>query len=326
MDSGETPTQLDGDATMDGLMRRMDLTSLRLFVDACEARSISAAASRACIVPSAASRRIQDLEKSVGVALLFRSPRGISPTAAGLTVLRHARVALAELQHMATSLQRFASGLQGTVRVAANISSIDQYLPEDLAAFAQSYPDVGIELEEKRGGEIFQCIEDGTADLGIGNDWYLGESAAICRLYREDRLVAIFPRSHPKARLAGVSFVDVLEQPLIGLHAESAYNAKLAQQATLIGREINMKILVNSYDAICRMVHAGLGVSLVLKQLADMHQDVLNIVAVPLMEEWASKRILIAYRSEDTLSASARTLLDFLTGETKDYESRAGES
>ncbi|MBV7483180.1 LysR substrate-binding domain-containing protein [Bordetella sp. BOR01] len=326
MDPGNLPTELCCNSTIEGLMRRLDLTSLRLFVDACEASSISAAASRACIVPSAVSRRIQDLEKSVGVALLFRSPRGITPTAAGQTVLQHARAALTELQHMATSLQRFASGLQGTVRVVANISSIDQYLPEDLAAFAQSYPDVSIELEEKRGGEIFKCVEDGTADLGIGNDWYLGESAAISRLYREDSLVAIFPRSHLKARLAQVSFSDVLDQPLIGLHAESAYNAKLTQQATLIGRAINMKIRVNSYDAICRMVHAGLGVSLVLKQLADMHQDSLNISAVPLSEEWARKRILIAYRSDDTLSASARTLLDFLTGKTEIYGAAMGKS
>jgi DNA-binding transcriptional LysR family regulator len=305
------------------LMRRLDLTSLRLFVDACEARSIAAAAARACIVPSAVSRRISDLEKSVGVPLLFRSPRGITPTAAGETVLRYASAALAELQHMGGALERFASGLQGTVRVVANISSIDQYLPEDIAAFSQTYPDVSIELEEKRGGEILKCVEDGTADLGIGNDWYLGEATAVSRPYREDSLVAIFPRSHPMARLRTLRFADVLDEPLIGLHAESAYNAKLAQQAALIGKEIHMKIRVNSFDALCRMVHAGLGISFVLKQLADMYQDILNIAAVPLSDTWANKRILIAYRAEDTLSASARTLLAFLT---RQYQTRQAET
>lgn len=303
----------DAGRTVDSLMRRLDLTSLRLFVDACEAHSIAAAAARACIVPSAVSRRISELEKSVGVPLLYRSPRGITPTAAGETVLRHASAALAQLQHMGTALGRYASGLQGTVRVVANISSIDQYLPEDIAAFSQTYPDVSIELEEKRGGEILKSVEDGSADLGIGNDWYLGEAAAVSRPYREDSLVAIFPRAHRMAGLGTVRFAELLDESLIGLHAESAYNAKLVQQAALIGREIRMKIRVNSFDALCRMVHAGLGISFVLKQLADMYQDILNIAAVPLAESWANKRILIAYRSEDTLSASARTLLDFLT-------------
>ncbi|WP_427185092.1 LysR substrate-binding domain-containing protein [Bordetella bronchialis] len=315
-----------GDGTMDPLMRRLDLTSLRLFVDACEARSIAAAAARACIVPSAVSRRISDLEKSVGIPLLFRSPRGITPTAAGETVLRYASAALAQLQHMGTALGRYASGLQGTVRVVANISSIDQYLPEDLAAFSQTYPDVSIELEEKRGGEILKSVEDGTADLGIGNDWYLGEAAAVSRPYREDSLVAIFPRSHPMARLRGTRFADVIDEPLIGLHAESAYNAKLAQQAALIGKEIRMKIRVNSFDALCRMVHAGLGISFVLKQLADMYMDILNIAAVPLSDAWANKRILIAYRSDDMLSAPARTLLEFLTRQflTRQAETHGG--
>ncbi|OZI23695.1 hypothetical protein CAL26_09690 [Bordetella genomosp. 9] len=303
----------DAHGTIDTLTRRLDLTSLRLFVDACEAQSIAAAAARACIVPSAVSRRISDLEKSVGVPLLYRSPRGITPTAAGETVLRYASAALAELQLMGTALGRYASGLQGTVRVVANISSIDQYLPEDIAAFSRTYPDVGIELEEKRGGEILKSVEDGSADLGIGNDWYLGEAAAVSRPYREDSLVAIFPRTHRMAGLESVRFAELLDEPLIGLHAESAYNAKLVQQAGLIGREIRMKIRVNSFDALCRMVHAGLGISFVLKQLADMYLDILSISAVPLMESWANKRILIAYRSEDTLSASARTLLDFLT-------------
>src|SRR5262249_26021660 len=139
------------------------------------------------------------------------------------------------------------------------------------------------------------------------------------------RLVAIFPRGHPMARLSTLRFADVMDEPLIGLHADSAYNAKLAQQAALIGKDIHMKIRVNSFDALCRMVHAGLGISFVLEQLADMYRDILNIPAVPLSDVWANKRILIAYRSEDTLSASARTLLEFLTRQflTRQAETQA---
>jgi hypothetical protein len=57
-----------------------------------------------------------------------------------------------------------------------------------------------------------------------------------------------------------------------------------------------------------------------------MYLDILNIAAVPLSDAWSNKRILIAYRSEDTLSASARTLLDFLTRQflTRQAETQAG--
>jgi DNA-binding transcriptional LysR family regulator len=298
---------------MDKLIRRLDLTSLRLFVDACKARSIAGAAARACIVPSAVSRRIADLEKSVGVSLLYRSPRGISPTPAGETVLRYARNALSELEQMGAELSGYSSALRGNIRVVANLSSIDQYLPEDIAAFVGAYPEVTIDLEERLGVDIRKCVEDGSADLGIGNDWYLGAGNLARRLYRTDRLVAIFPKSHPKAAMPHIGFAELLDEPLLGLHTESAYNAKLSEQAALINRQIDIKIRVTSFDALCRMVHAGLGVAIVLRQLADMYQDILNIAAVPLADDWSNKSILVAYRSEATLSATARILLDFLT-------------
>jgi DNA-binding transcriptional LysR family regulator len=298
---------------LDKLIRRLDLTSLRLFVDACNARSIARAAEHACIVPSAVSRRIGDLEKSVGVPLLYRSSRGIAPTPAGETVLLYARNALGQLEQMNAALSQYSSGLSGNIRVVANLSSIDQYLPEDIAAFARTYPEVTIDLEEKLGTEILRCVANGSADLGIGNDWYLGRADVISRLYRKDRLVVIFPKAHAKAGLPGIHFADILDEPLLGLHADSAYNAKLTEQAALIGRTIAIKIRVTSFDALCRMVHAGLGVAIVLCQLADMYIDILDIAAVPLADDWSNKNILVSYRSDATLPAPARTLLDFLT-------------
>jgi len=299
---------------MDTLIRRLDLTSLRLFVQTCEARSITRAAAQACIVASAVSRRISDLESSVGVPLLYRSPRGITPTAAGATMLEYARRALAELDQMSAALGRHTSGLTGRIRVAANLSSVDQYLPEDIAAFARAHPEVSVDLEEMRGADVRKCVENGSADLGIGNDWYLADAGLASRPYRQDRLVAIFPRGHAKASLPGIRYADMLDEPLLGLHAESAYNAKLMEEAARQGRQVEFRIRVTSFDAMCRMVHAGLGSAVMLRQLADMHAGILDIAVVPLTDEWSLKSILVAYRSEDTLPAPARTLLDFLTG------------
>jgi DNA-binding transcriptional LysR family regulator len=298
------------------LIRRLDLTSLRMFVDACKSRSIAGAATKASVVPSAVSRRIADLEKSVGVPLLYRSPRGITPTAAGETVLLYAGEALAKLEAMSAALCRFSSGLEGPVRLVANLSSIDQYLHEDIAAFCRTYPKITVDIDGKQGAEIVKEVESGTADLGIGNEWYLGNADVVSRLYRSDDLVVVFPKSHAKASLSTIEFSDVLDEPLLGLHAHSAHNAKLVKQASLIDRRIDFKLGVSNFDASCRMVHAGLGVAIVPRQVAEIYLDIMNILLVPLADSWSKKNLLVAYKSDSTLTATARLLLEFLTRDT----------
>ncbi len=80
----------------------------------CRHRSIARAAEEACIVPSAVSRRIGDLEKAIGLPLLFRSPSGVSPTAAGETVLAYAGQALDRLEELGAALSPYSAELKGT--------------------------------------------------------------------------------------------------------------------------------------------------------------------------------------------------------------------
>lgn len=294
-------------------LRKLDLTSLRLFMAVCRHRSIARAAEEACIVPSAVSRRIGDLEKAIGLPLLFRSPSGVSPTAAGETVLAYAGQALDRLEELGAALSPYSAELKGTVRLVANLSSIDLYLPEDIAAFCRAYPDVIVDIDEKLSQDIVKAIETGKADLGIGNDWYLQRAPVVSREYRRDEFVLVVPTDHPLRSAASTRFADILDEPLLGLHADSAYNAKLAEYAALHNRQLRLKIRVTSFDALCRMVHARLGIAIVPRQLAETYVGLLGITIVPLTDDWAKKTILVAYRSEGTLSATARTLLNFLT-------------
>lgn len=71
--------------------RRIDLTSLQLFVAVCELGSIGRAAEREFIAASAVSKRLSDLETAVDTALLYRHSRGVTLTPAGESLLHHAR-------------------------------------------------------------------------------------------------------------------------------------------------------------------------------------------------------------------------------------------
>ena len=78
-------------------MRDLDLQTLRLFAAVCEQRSIARVAEQESIVGSAISKRLAQLEDTVGTPLLLRKRRGVVPTPAGETLLEHARTMLASV-------------------------------------------------------------------------------------------------------------------------------------------------------------------------------------------------------------------------------------
>ena len=111
--------------------RRIDLTSLQLFVAVCELGSIARAAQREFIAASAVSKRLSELEAAVETPLLQRHSRGVRLTPAGESLLHHARTVLFGLERMQGELAEYTEGVRGHVRVHANISAIVQFLPED---------------------------------------------------------------------------------------------------------------------------------------------------------------------------------------------------
>ena len=96
-------------------MRDLDLTTLRLFAAVCDARSIARAAEQAHIVGSAVSKRLAQLEDTVGTPLLVRRRRGVEPTPAGQSLLEHARAMLDSADRIAREMGDYALGVRGHV-------------------------------------------------------------------------------------------------------------------------------------------------------------------------------------------------------------------
>jgi DNA-binding transcriptional LysR family regulator len=86
---------------------RFDLVDLRLFIAVADARSITRGASRAHLALASASARIKGLEAGLGVALLRRGRRGVELTAAGESLLDHARIIQHNVESMRATSWRF---------------------------------------------------------------------------------------------------------------------------------------------------------------------------------------------------------------------------
>ena len=293
--------------------RRLDLTSLQLFVAVCERGSIGKAAEQEFMAPSAVSKRLSDLESAVGTTLLYRHARGASPTPAGQSLLHHARSVLFSLDKMQGELSEYADGVRGHVRVHANISAIVQFLPEDLGSFIRLHDQVKIDLEEHLSTEVVRAVQEGAADLGICHTGVSGPPPDLqTRPYRQDQLVLIVPRDHPLADREQLAFADSLDWDHVGLHANSSIYLAMHQAATSAGRGIRLRIRVTGLDAMCRMIHNGLGVGLMPRRAFELMHGVGELTCVALTDDWATRQIDLVARDFSTLPVTARLLVAHL--------------
>ena len=291
--------------------RRMDLTSLQLFVAVCELGSIGRAAEREYIAASAVSKRLSDLEVTVGTPLLVRHTRGVDLTPAGESLLHHARSMLYSLEKMQGELGEYALGVRGHVRIHASISAVVQFLPEDLGAFCRQHPQVKIDLEEHLSSEVIRAVQEGAADLGLCN-LEGGVGALQTRPYRHDNLVLIVPLAHVLSAQTAILFEETLDFDHVGLQANSSISLAIHRAAGELGRSIKLRIHVAGLDAMCRMIANGLGIGVMPQRaFALMHHR--QLTAVPLLDPWATRQIGLVARDFATLPATARLLLDHLT-------------
>jgi len=290
---------------------KFDLRDLEVFVATADAGSIARAAERTHTVASAVSKRISDLEESLGAPLLVRGAKGIELTAAGHALLVRARVLLHQAAQLEDEMRRHAAGLRGYVRIFANISAIVEFLPSALASFASAHPEIHVHLEEHLSAAIAAAVAANSADLGI-----VSELPAIDGLvtepFRKDELVVVARPDHPLATRDTVAFADIADAAFVGLHAGSSLHNLLTRVAVEAGVNLNWRIHVTSFDAACAMVAAGLGISIVPRAATSAYIRSLSLSAIPLAEPWAQRQLFLCTPSTRPLHATARLLFDHL--------------
>ncbi|MDP9902807.1 LysR family transcriptional regulator [Variovorax ginsengisoli] len=294
-------------------MRDLDLTTLRMFVSVCETKNIARAAEQHNIVASAISKRLQLLEESVGNKLIERHRRGVSPTPAGDILLEHARGMLAGADRVARDMAAYGTGIKGQVRVLATVSSIAEFLPEDIADFLQvpAHRDIRIDIEEAISRDLVRGLREGIAPLGVC--WDAADLEGLTtRTYHSDRLAIVAHPSHPIARLQQCTFAQTLHFDHVGLPASTAVHTMLSRAAAIIGQPVSYRAVVSTFDACLRCVRANLGLAVVPCEVAQPYAESFAMCVVPLSDTWAQRRFALCFQDERRLSPAARLLVAHL--------------
>ena len=299
--------------TVQSLIRRVDLFTLKLFLSAIEESQIGRAAFREHLAASAATKRIQDLEDLLGLKLFDRSARGVVPSPAGRIVEKHARAILAAMEDLRRDLSELSDGVRGHIAIAAPGLMIAQFLAREVGDFTQRFPRIEVALHNGTNAEMLRLLHEGGVDLAVFSHVegaaYEGIESVECR---RDRLVAVVPLGHPLALEKSVTLEALLDQDLVSLGETTTVTSQLRHAALKIGRTPRFRFTVVAVEAARGLASAGLAIGLhpASVRYSDERDEVRTL---PVEGDWADRSYRIGFLKSRPLSSAAEAFFAQIT-------------
>lgn len=237
----------------------LDLVGLRALVAIADTGTFSAAAERTARTQSAVSLQIRKLEERLGVRLLDRTSRSVSPTVAGETLIGYARRLLAVADEAVLAVS--APGDDAPLRVGFAEYLVPAHLHALLARFARAHAAAPLSLVIGTGVELAASLARGELDLVIGGPDVAGEGgghagAAGVRVLREEPLVWVGSR---EADAPAVPARGPL--PLVLMAPPCSYRAAMIDALERSGRPWRASVETSGVQGVGAAVAAGLGIS-----------------------------------------------------------------
>jgi DNA-binding transcriptional LysR family regulator len=212
---------------------------------------------------------------------------------------------------MEGDIASFASGVRASVHLLANTSGLSEHLPKALASFLREYPDISLDVEERESADIVGAIASGAADLGFAAEHALPEHFERFS-FGEDRLMLVAPRRGAFATRRQIDFIEVTDCDFVGLTSATALAVHIGRHAARLGVRLRVRARLRDFDAICRMVAAGVGVAVVPEAAAKRCAQTMPIALLAIRDSWANRQLTICARSFKSLPKPAKLLVDHL--------------
>ena len=212
---------------------------------------------------------------------------------------------------MQGEIAAFASGVKASVHLLANTSGLSEHLPRALGLFLRENPEISLDVEERESADVVNAIAGGAADLG-----FAAEHAVPAHFERfsfsEDRLMLVAPKRSEFSTRRQIDFTEVGNRDFVGLTNATALAVHIGRHAARLGVRLQVRARLRDFDAICRMVAAGVGVAVVPEAAAKRCVRSMPIALVAIRDDWANRRLVICARSFKDLPKPAKLLVDHL--------------
>jgi DNA-binding transcriptional LysR family regulator len=265
-------------------MHRGNLDDLLAFVAVGRERSFTKAAAKLGVSQSALSHTIRELEARLGVRLLTRTTRSVSPTEAGERLLQTIAPRFEEIQAELAALRELREKPAGSIRLTAGDHAIRSVLWPKLAKFLPTYPDIKVEIAIDYG---LTDIVAQRYDAGVRWGEQVGKDMIAVRIGPDIRFAVVGSKSYFARRSPPKIPQDLISHACINLRLPT-YGGLYPWEFEKSGRELKVRVegqlVFNSIFQVLDAALAGFGLGFVPEDLAQSHLAKGRLKRV--LEEW----------------------------------------
>ncbi|MCT7358657.1 MAG: LysR family transcriptional regulator [Thalassobium sp.] len=292
-------------------MSRID--SLQTFVAVVRSRNFTSAADSLGVTPSAVSKQISGLEERLGVRLLNRTTRSVSPTEAGQMFYQHCENILESITEAEKLVTDFDITPRGRLRITAMSNFGRRELARMFTDFAQKYPDISFDLHiSDRPLDIVKEGYDFALRLGS-----LEDSRLIAKPVAEQSIVICASKEYLERWGTPEKLEDLnTHRILIVANAEYARINWLRQFEKDHGfslSSVERKLAVNDIDLVYEACLAGMGITALPTYIAERHLESGELVRLFPEVDIPVRSIKVVFPQNRYLANKSRAFLDFIT-------------
>ena len=281
---------------------------IQAFLAVARTGSFTKAANELHLSASALTVQVQQLEDWLGVALLDRSPRHVSITAAGQEARGPMEKLLLDLDNIVTGSRDLAALRRGVVTIAALPSVCAGALPPALRQFREHFAGIEVRLHDLVAHRIHAEVRAGEVDFGIGVRARLSHGLAFEPVLN-DRLCAFVPLDHPLARHPQLTLEQLADQPIILTGRDSSVREQVDALFDETRLSMNAGMEANYMSTVLALVRQGLGISVLPESAADSLEGLKRIT---IDHPGVNREIGLISRSGMGLSPAAQRCFELL--------------
>jgi DNA-binding transcriptional LysR family regulator len=293
-------------------MQRGSLDDLRVLVAVARERSFTKAAAKLGVSQSALSQTVRELEERLGVRLLTRTTRSVSPTAAGERVLQTAGPRIEEIEAELATIRELRDKPAGTIRITAGDHPTRSVLWPKLGKLLSKYPDIKLEIFVDNG---LVDIVDQRYDAGVRLGQQVAKDMIAVRVGPDVRFAVVGAKSYFAKRPIPKAPQDLISHTCINQRF-SAHGGLWAWEFERAGRELKVRaegqLVFNDIFQVLDAALAGFGLAYVPEDLALPHiaKDRLRWVLADWCPAWSGYHLY--YPSRRQSSAAFALLVEAL--------------
>ena len=293
----------------------MQIEALKIYCDVVRFHSFSRGAEANDVLQSSASQAVQNIEESLGVALIDRSRRPWAVTEEGKVFYEGCREVVDRYSEVVAEVKDRSAAVDSVIRVAAIYSLNFADMGRCVQQFKQFHPGAKVEVDYTHPDRVCERVLRDEVDLGILS--YPAERKGVSVIpWREEPMVLACQPEHRFAKLKKFDVKQLAEETLVGFDPELVIWKKIDRFLKDHGVEANVMLRFDNIEAIKRAVEAGSGVALLPRPTVEQELELGTLAIVPLADTAFSRPVGIIHRKGRKLYANTEAFIAVLKSGT----------